>query len=226
MLVGSAWEARDIIERSRAIKCPSISMQLAGAKKVQQVLSEPGVLEDFLLGENRPDTGFGKGRGVLTDEDVKRIRETWMGMWPMDQTEMGLEGNRLAMNEPERFVLKPQREGGGNNIYRTDIPPQLRELAEKPRRKNGPSAVEQYILMELIKTPAGIHNWLLKGGETVPRKAEVVSELGIYGAILYFDEKVVLNKKIGSLLRTKGKESDEGGVAIGECFGNVIGAFG
>ena len=139
---------------------------------------------------------------------------------------MGLEGNRLAMNEPERFVLKPQREGGGNNIYRTDIPPQLRELAEKPRRKNGPSAVEQYILMELIKTPAGIHNWLLKGGETVPRKAEVVSELGIYGAILYFDEKVVLNKKIGSLLRTKGKESDEGGVAIGECIGGVIGAFG
>jgi len=49
----------------------------------------------------------------------------------------------------------------------------------------------------------------------VPRKAEVVSELGIYGAILYLDEKVVLNKKIGSLLRTKGKESDEGGVAIG-----------
>jgi glutathione synthase len=76
--------------------------------------------------------------------------------------------------------------------------------------------MEQYILMELINPPNGIYNWLLKGGDKTPRKAEVVSELGIYGAILYIDGKVILNKKIGSLLRTKGKESDEGGVAIGE----------
>jgi glutathione synthase len=216
MMEGSAWEVRELIEKSAAIKCPSMAMQLAGAKKVQQVLSEPGVLEDFLLNDKRPDTGFGVGRGVLTDDDVSRIRDTWMGMWPMDQSPMGQEGYKLAMNESERFVLKPQREGGGNNIYRADIPPQLRKLEAKHVRPGAPAAQEAYILMELIKTPDGLHNWLLKGGESVPRKAEVVSELGIYGAILYYDDKVILNKKIGSLLRTKGKESDEGGVAIGQ----------
>jgi len=27
----------------------------------------------------------------------------------------------MAMDSPERFVLKPQREGGGNNLYGEDI---------------------------------------------------------------------------------------------------------
>jgi hypothetical protein len=34
-----------MLERSRAVKCPSIAYQLVGAKKVQQVLAEPGRLE-------------------------------------------------------------------------------------------------------------------------------------------------------------------------------------
>lgn len=28
----------------------------------------------------------------------------------------------MAIRNPEDFVLKPQREGGGNNIYGPDIP--------------------------------------------------------------------------------------------------------
>ena len=27
----------------------------------------------------------------------------------------------MAMEDPERFVLKPQREGGGNNVYGEEI---------------------------------------------------------------------------------------------------------
>lgn len=34
-----------MIERSMSIKCPSVSYHLAGTKKVQQVLSVPGVVE-------------------------------------------------------------------------------------------------------------------------------------------------------------------------------------
>lgn len=137
----SPWECRELIEKSTAIKCPTMAMQLAGCKKVQQVLAEPGVLEEFLLGAQRPDTGFGTGRGVLTDADVTRIRETWMGMWPMDHTAPGEEGRKLAMTQSERFVLKPQREGGGNNIYRGDIPPKLRELAQTKVKAGTPSAL-------------------------------------------------------------------------------------
>ena len=36
----------------------------------------------------------------------------------------GVEGDEaiaLAMSDPDRFVVKPQREGGGNNVYGNDI---------------------------------------------------------------------------------------------------------
>lgn len=43
----SEWNARKLLELSRAIKCPTIITQLAGCKKIQQALSVPGVLERY-----------------------------------------------------------------------------------------------------------------------------------------------------------------------------------
>ncbi|ORY29749.1 glutathione synthase [Naematelia encephala] len=223
----SEWTTRLLLERSRAIKCPSMALQLAGAKKIQQVLCEPGVLEDFLLSEDRPDVGFGHGSGSLSQADVDKLRETWIGLWPMDDSEYGREAYHLATTQPERFVLKPQREGGGNNIYRTDIPSALEALAKADRAPGEPEKKEGYILMELITPPQGLHNWLVKGGESKARKADVVSELGVYGVMLFGDEEVVLNRGAGTLLRTKGRESDEGGVAIGKfCLCEICVPFG
>lgn len=37
-----------MIECSNAIKCPSVNYHLAGSKKIQQELSQPGVLEKFI----------------------------------------------------------------------------------------------------------------------------------------------------------------------------------
>lgn len=42
------WDARIMIEQSKAIKAPKIEYQLAGFKKFQQVLSKPGVIERFI----------------------------------------------------------------------------------------------------------------------------------------------------------------------------------
>ncbi|CAI5673837.1 unnamed protein product [Oreochromis niloticus] len=42
-----SWDARLLMERSRAVMGPDISAHLAGTKKVQQVLARPGVLERF-----------------------------------------------------------------------------------------------------------------------------------------------------------------------------------
>ncbi|WVR04500.1 glutathione synthetase [Kwoniella sp. DSM 27419] len=210
----SEWDTRLLLEKSKAIKCPSMALQLAGAKKIQQVLCEPGVLEDFLLGPRRPDVGFGEGAGRLTQDDVDRLRLTWIGLWPMDNTALGQEAYKLAHDHPERYVLKPQREGGGNNIYRHDIPPHLAQLAGEPREEGEPEKKEAYILMELIEPPKGLHNWLVRGGDNKARKADIVSELGVYGVMLYGGGQAV-NQGAGTLLRTKGRESDEGGVAIG-----------
>ena len=191
-----------------------MALQLAGAKKIQQVLSEPGVLEDFLLSPDRPDVGL----GPVTQADVEKVRQTWIGLWPMDNSKLGQEAYQLALTESNRFVLKPQREGGGNNIYRSDIPAALETLAEGQRAPGEPERKEGYILMELITPPAGVENWLVKGGESRARRADVVSELGVYGVMLFGDGEEAVNHGVGTLLRTKGRESDEGGVAIGLLF--------
>lgn len=210
------WDTRVLLERGAAIKCPSMALQLAGAKKVQQVLAEPGVLEDMLLGRARPDVGFGAGAGSLSERDAAALRDTWTGLWPLDSTEQGQKAYAMAQEAPERFVLKPQREGGGNNIYRGDIPPYLAKLEEEDKKTPGEAPRrEAYILMELIEPPKGLHNLLVRGGEGKPRLADVVSELGVYGVEL-FGGKQPVNKEAGTLLRTKGRESDEGGVAIGK----------
>lgn len=205
------WETRKRLELSRAIKCPSIAVQLAGAKKVQQVLAEPGELEALL-----PSLG-----SEMASAD--QLRETFTDLYPLDDSDLGRTGYQLALNAPEHYVLKPQREGGGNNVYRHDIPGFLAQL------DNGAGSVarrQAYILMSLIKPPAGLGNYLVKAATpTNPATGAVlakdtVSELGVYGAILFetrADHKVQVHhhQAGGYLLRTKGRDSDEGGVAVG-----------
>ena len=48
-----------------------------------------------------------------------------------------------ARQHPEGFVLKPQREGGGNNLYG----PQL------AKRLADPKGLEAFILMQRIRAP-------------------------------------------------------------------------
>ena len=55
---------------------------------------------------------------------------------------------------PLRFVLKPQREGGGNNVYGADI----REALQRMRHSRERAA---YILMERIVPPlVTIHSFI------------------------------------------------------------------
>jgi len=37
-----------------------------------------------------------------------------------------------AITHPERYVLKPQREGGGNNLYGDELAAKLREVGAVP----------------------------------------------------------------------------------------------
>lgn len=200
-----AWLARHIMERSLAIKCPTIALQLAGAKKVQQVLAEPQVLERF----------------VGPDSDA--LRSTFTQLWPMDRSALGQEAVSLARRSPEKYVLKPQREGGSNNIYKTDIPPALDFMeqrdAERAKRGEDSSVAEReaYILMSLIQTPQHRGALMLRAGQgdTASLVTDTVSELGMYGTVLFGDNEVLSEHSDGFLLRTKGSDSNEGGVAVG-----------
>ncbi|KAI0636907.1 glutathione synthase [Trametes polyzona] len=191
------YETRHLLERSVAIKCPSIQLQLAGGKKVQQVLTRPEYFQRFVCG-NSP------GMASLDYE----VRASWMGMWGMNEN--GEEGVRKARAQAQNLVLKPQREGGGNNVYKEDIPAFLDSLPKEER--------EAWIAMELIRTPEGLGNYLVRagGGTAGAVKTEVVSELGIFGWALFGGpDGAIEEKEVGWLLRTKGKESNEGGIAAG-----------
>lgn len=99
-----------MIERSLAIKCPSINYHLAGTKKVQQALARPGMLKRFINDESK----------------INMINEIFTGLFSLDNDEHGEAAVQMALANPEKYVLKPQREGGGNNVYGTDIPDALK----------------------------------------------------------------------------------------------------
>jgi glutathione synthase len=185
------WDARLLIERSSAIKCPSIHYHLAGTKKVQEALARPGVLERFLSDETQ----------------IKNVKEIFTGLYSLDKNEGGDEVVKKILANPEMYVMKPQREGGGNNIYGIDIPDKLKEMNEEER--------SSYIAMDRIFPPVSKSYMLRPGNAHPPEIVSLVSELGIFGAIIGSKNKIVYNRQVGHMLRTKLANANEGGVAAG-----------
>ena len=70
---------------------------------------------------------------------------TLAGLWSLDSLQDAATQEVLkdAAEHPDRYVLKPQREGGGNNLYG-------RQLKERLEDSKGLSA---YILMQRIRPP-------------------------------------------------------------------------
>ncbi|XP_019806361.1 glutathione synthetase isoform X3 [Tursiops truncatus] len=185
------WGARLLLERSCAVKCPDIATQLAGTKKVQQELSRSGMLEVLLPGQ---------------PEAVARLRATFAGLYSLDMGEEGDQAITEAIAAPSCFVLKPQREGGGNNLYGEEMVQALERLKDSEERAS-------YILMEKIE-PEPFGNCLLRPGSPA-RVAQCISELGIFGVYVRQGKTLVMNKHVGHLLRTKAIEHADGGVAAG-----------
>ena len=105
------------------------SLPVGGAKKIQQVLSSAGVLEKF-----------------LSKEDVQKVRRCFAGLYEVNDDSIAA----AAIENPEHFVLKPQREGGGNNFYGQDIPKKLKQMSILERgayilmQKNLPTSTKFY----------------------------------------------------------------------------------
>lgn len=184
------WDARLKMERSKAIKCPTVHYQLAGTKKIQQELARKGAVERF-----------------LTDPlSIERVRQTFVGQYSLDK---GLEGDEIinrAIKDPRKFVVKPQREGGGNNIYDDQIPNFLQENKDSDERS-------AYIIMDRI-FPYIQKNYLVKRGEELLLR-NVVNEIGIYGVFVGTQTDVIMNEEVGHLVRTKNEDANEGGIVVG-----------
>ena len=151
---------RIMLEMSRAIKCPSLLMQMAGFKTVQKALAQDGALDRFLRSED----------GQMQRATVQR---TFMPMHVLDRSPEGLQARKLALN-PEtvvQYVLKPNMDGGGNNVFGEDIPIFLADTPE--------SEWHRFVLMRLIAQPEGTRGTLMT--EDGIYEGSVVSELGILG---------------------------------------------
>lgn len=186
------WLVRERLELSRAIKCPDAGVQLAGMKLVQQWLTDPTVVGEL---------------GI----DAPRIFDCFTGLYSMSPRASNHDQIMTMLRKsPSKFVLKPQREGGGHNVYGEDI---LRLL---PTLK--PHDLEGYILMDLIDAPTRSCRRVNTDG-SVTQMDDAMSELGIYGT--YFEAPtgdVLINAADGWLLRSKSKGVNEGGVMVGAGF--------
>lgn len=181
------WQARTLIEKSNTVKCPSVAMQLVGTKRIQQVLDEPGRLERF-----------------LPTEDAHQVRATFARQYAFTSDETSETLVKKAIANPQDYVLKPQREGGGNNLYSQQLKNALSTMSPQQR--------SAFVLMDRIRPPQ-FTNVIIRDG--VAKLDEVVSELGVFGVYVSVDGREQDNYDAGILLRSKPAATDDGGVSAG-----------
>ena len=185
------WAALLQIERSLAIKCPTVAYHLAGCKRVQQVLSSTGALEQF-----------------ISADEAALIHSSFTDLWALHA---GADDTRrivsAALADPALFVLKPQREGGGNNLWSDEMVEKLKSASAEE--------LAAYILMRRINAPA-VTAAGVRQGELF--KFRGINEMGIFGVFLCDGETVHVNAAAGYLLRTKGTSNHEGGISAGSGF--------
>lgn len=76
----------------------------------------------------------------------------------------------------ESVILKPQRDGGGNNYYGPQILEKVSSLTH--------DQMSAYTLMEKILPPKRENYLISVGNPSADKLCEVVSELGMFGAII------------------------------------------
>ncbi|XP_049849062.1 glutathione synthetase-like [Schistocerca gregaria] len=190
------WDTRLLIERSMAIKCPSVVYQLLGAKIVQQIWSQGQVLEKYL------DSA----------EECQKLRDCFAQFFLLDvpPDEWNSLMDKIRSN-PNGYVLKPQREGGGSLLWREEMVRFLENLQPKDRRA--------YTLMQRI-FPQLQRSLVYMKGTCIP--GEISSELGIFCFMLADDKQVYINRYGGWVLRSKQAHQEDGGIVSGRAFLNEI----
>jgi glutathione synthase len=182
------------IAQSSAIAIPSPALHLAGAKKVQQVLAAPATLRRF-----------------ADDATARRLEATFAALLGPEDPVAADGATRpawqAAMSEPRHWVLKPQREGGGNNLFDLELVQALRRSTVRER--------QAYILMERI-LPISHPAWLVREGTA--EEAMCVSEIGRFGTLLADGASLIGNRDAGYLVRTRPAHLHEGGVSAGFGF--------
>jgi len=204
------WDGRRKLETSRATKCPNLGYHLAGCKKIQQTIADENVLKKF-----------------VSTQDCGEIQQVFAGLYNLNNDNITEEDVNAVLDAVEsvdggeKYVLKPQREGGGYNYYGEEMREILKsniivegenkKVTLKPRLK-------EFILMERLHPPEQ-KSILMRGGNMEAVDLSI-SELGCFGTVLSSinennEVEIHHNEYAGFLLRTKFNNVNEGGVASG-----------
>uniref|UniRef100_A0A914I1Q8 Glutathione synthetase n=1 Tax=Globodera rostochiensis TaxID=31243 RepID=A0A914I1Q8_GLORO len=202
--------ARRSIERSTAIKAPSLAAALAHTKKVQQVLAKPGMVERFFPNPEEAPL-------------IDAIRNTYANFWTIDEDDDNNDYTQIIQavkKNPHKFVLKKTeyalyRNRNQNRIY-------FGEEIVKSIANFTPTERAAFILMEKLQ-PTIVKNQIVKPmfdkKMNVPPSIfeDVTPELGIFGTLLgnIVDGQVLDNAQLGYQIKTKLANENEGGLASG-----------
>ena len=187
--------ARRMLEASSAVLVPEASMQLAGTKKIQQVLADYSILSEF-----------------VPESVADQLKAYFAMMFGLEEEVEGRPAREFLAENAEQFVLKPQREGGGNNVYGAEIRDFLTSLPTSEDRA--------WIAMKRIEAETA--ESLLVVQEQA-QSHQSISELGIFGLLRAQSDDLRINMPVGHLVRTKASNVNEGGVVAGyACLNSLI----
>ncbi len=187
--------ARRMLEASSAVLVPEASMQLAGTKKIQQVLADSSILSEF-----------------VPESVADQLKAYFAMMFGLEEEVEGRPAREFLAENAEQYVLKPQREGGGNNVYGAEIRDFLTSLPTSEDRA--------WIAMKRIEAETA--ESLLVVQEQA-QSHQSISELGIFGLLRAQSDDLRINMPVGHLVRTKASNVNEGGVVAGyACLNSLI----
>ncbi len=189
-----AWQARELIELSTAIKVPDINTFLTTFKIFQYFLSKPEIIMHYCYNE-------------LILNDVLRFFGGIYYLRDLDKDKRNELFSKIKQT-PDKYILKPMKEGGGNNISGEKLVEFLPSGEDDEPDEN----LKNSIIVEKIESP-GHDSLVIKDEKIVEQNS--ISEYSIYGVILTKGETLHINKSVGFLVRTKSVESLEGGIMEG-----------
>jgi len=184
----AGWAARELIERSDAIKAPSIGCLLAGSKAVQAALVRPGA-----LAEKMPTVP-----AEIHSQLLAGLTECWiLGSVPA-------EIEAQAFEQPGEFILKQEQ-----GIWVDEkLVSKLHELNEAEESNT------DFILMRKIQGEPVSDVQFVREGEII-ETGSGIQELGLYGTMLSDHQREVFVECAGYLVRTKPTHEADGGVCRG-----------
>ena len=183
-----------MIELSTAVKCPSMDTFLCTFKVFQNELQKPEVLAKYIPEESIAN-------------DIRRFFAKIFNANEMTEEER-LQIYKEIRENTHKYIVKPQKEGGGNNYYNEEI------LKLLPQEGSGEITQElkNSIIMERINPP---ETETLILHENKLKIVNTISEISVYGIILAYSCRSIINQSVGFLVRTKDVNNQEGGVIAG-----------